>query len=144
MMPTRYRIDEQRHTLFTQTTGAVWDANIRTLWQAILPDLEVSPGLNELHDFTGVTRTEVSTAYLWASAEEFKQFDSDERVLGKKVATVATTDLAYALCQLHATLRGLSPAEFRVFRSLSEAQEWLGLPAHGADSDLKWKEVGYS
>ncbi len=141
-MPTSYRIDRQRHTLFTRRTGVVRDEDISTLWQAIMRDPEIQLGLNELHDLPGVTVCELSTRFVWESAEWFSRFDSDERVRGAKIATVATKDVLYGLSQMDATLRTESPAEFRVFRDMSEAREWLGLPANGNDSDSKWKEVG--
>jgi hypothetical protein len=136
-----YRIDRRLRTLFTQTTAVLRDEDLRTLWRAIKRDPEMRPGLNELHDRTGVTACELSTAFVWEFAESFSEFDSDQRVNGAKVATVATKDALYGLAQMNATLRGQSPAEFRVFRDVSEARAWLGLPPEPDDSNLNWNTV---
>jgi hypothetical protein len=141
-VPTSYRIDPERRTVFTRATGVLRDEDLRILWKTIQNDPEMRVGLNELHDRTGVTACEVSTGFIWKFAESFQRFDADKRLRDTKVATVATKDVVYGLFQMNATLRDEAPAEFRVFRSMSEAREWLGLPTNGDDTDATWKQVG--
>ena len=49
-----------------------------------------------------------------------------------KVAAVAATDEGITLLWLNRSVRehGGSPVEFGIFRSLSEARSWLGLPSN--------------
>jgi hypothetical protein len=111
-MATSYRIDNEQHLLFTRATGVLGEEDLRALWRAILRDPEIRRGLNELNDATGVTACQISTSFVWESAESCRRFDSDERVRGRKVAL-----------------------------SLSEAREWLGLPERDGDTNSNWKEV---
>jgi hypothetical protein len=141
-VPTSYRIDRERRTVFTRASGVLRDEDLRMLWENIQKDPDMRVGFNELHDRTGVTACELSSAFIWEFAESFRRFDTDERLRGTKVATVATKDVLYGLFQMNATLRCDAPADFRVFRSMSEAREWLGLPTNG-DNDANWKEVGF-
>jgi hypothetical protein len=107
------------------------------LWEAILSELQADPGLNELHDLTGVTKTDISTSLVWelSQSEAMRVLDADERSRGTKVAIAAKLDVLYGLALMNQTLRSESPAEFRAFRSVSEAREWLGLPAIRDDSN---------
>ena len=49
--------------------------------------------------------------------------------MGAKVALVASRDEFYGLGRMYEMLRDGSPIEIGVFRSLPEAEEWLGLAA---------------
>ncbi len=140
-MPTSYRIDRERHFLFTRATGVLKDEDLRMLQHALMRDPEMRPGLNELHDRTGVTACELSTAFVWESCESFREFDSDERLRGMKVAIAATKDVMFGVSLMYETLRIESPIEFQVFRCMPEAREWLGLPVNSDDTNSDWKEV---
>ena len=140
-MPLSYRIDRERRTLFTRAAGVLGDEGLRLLWRVVLRDPELSRRVNELHDLTGVTAVEISSALVWEFADEMKVLDGSERHSGVKMATVAARDVLYGLARMYETLRAESSAEFGVFRSMAEAREWLGLPATRDDFDGDWKEV---
>ncbi len=117
------------------------DEGLRLLWRVVLRDPELSRRVNELHDLTGVTAVEVSSALVWGFADEMKVLDGDERHSGVKMATVAPRDVLFGLARMYETLRAESPVELRAFRSMSEAREWLGLPVNSDDTNSDWKEV---
>jgi hypothetical protein len=118
------------------------DEEIHGLARAIMTDPEMRLDFKRLNDFTGVRAVEVSTPVLWDTAEWYRRFDSDERVKGSKIALVAAKDVLYGLSLMYHTLRSESPIEFSVFREMSEAREWLGLPSTDAESGSNWKDLG--
>jgi hypothetical protein len=135
-----YRIDQERHTLFIRATGVLRDEDLGLLWRAIVKDPDMKPDFDELADLTGVTTSQLSTRFVWDLTEWLKKVGA-QRARRGKMATVATKDVLYGLAQMSAALSEGYPAEFRTFRSLSAARDWLGLSAEGSEADAHWNEI---
>jgi hypothetical protein len=139
-MGTSYRIDAQLRTLFIRASGVLRDEDLGLLWRSIISDPEMRPDLNELADYTRVTASTVTTRFVWDLTDSFRRFDR-VRSRQAKVAVVAKLDVLYGLALMSETLSEPSPVQYRTFRDVSEAREWLGLPLAATDAGSSWKEV---
>lgn len=143
-MTIAYRIDKERRLLETVVSGVLRDADHKALWRAIMRDPEMELGVcrYELHDRLGVTRVEISNAYVSDFADRMSnRFDRDERLRGMRIATVASSDAMYGVARMSQMRRAGSPAEFGVFREMDAAREWLGLEEDASEAPFVEVEV---
>ena len=81
-----------------------------------------------LFDTTALVRVEAPSEFVGRYARRAaKRIDADIDV-GTKTAFVATRDAFFGLSRMYQAHRDESTGEFSVFRTLSEAEQWLGLP----------------
>ena len=76
---------------------------------------------SQLADMSEVSRLDVSTdvVHYIAATTPFGE--------GSKRALVAGSDIVYGMARLYGTVAEQRPGEFRAFREMSSAIEWLGL-----------------
>jgi len=120
-VPTSYRIDSQRRTIFSTAKGVLQDDDLRSHQSEVLADVEFDRGFDQLWDFREVERVEVSTAMLGALASA-RSYEA-----GVKRAMVAPSDLGFGMARMFQMLHDHAPEEIQVFRSMEEAEAWLGL-----------------
>jgi hypothetical protein len=122
-----YEYDEEHNVLYTRFFGVVTDEDLRGQAQAVASDPRIRPGVRELVDLGGIEGID-------ASPSTFEYILLVDRVHarryeGMRTAIVAPTELLYDYSRVYECMSGLrrSPATVRTFRSLREAEGWLGL-----------------
>ena len=81
-----------------------------------------------LADTTAATRIDMPSELIRAQARRATQNVDRQIGPGAKMALVASNPEFFGLSRMYELLRGDSPVAMNVFRTLSEAEEWLELP----------------
>jgi len=99
------------------------DAELFTHARALKRDPRFSPSFHQLVDFSDVTSLYVTVdgVHTMVGLNPFGR--------GSRRAAIAPTDLAFGLARMYEALTQLEHGEFQVFRTMSQAVEWLGLTA---------------
>ena len=132
-MPLSTAVSEQDGVRHTIGTGVVTDRDFVDGYAAMVADPSYDPCLDHLVDLTAVERFDVSSLGARELGDEMKLSDAlIPEGVRPQVAAVAATDEGITLLWLYRSVRehGGSPVEFGIFRSLSEARSWLGLPSN--------------
>ena len=125
-MPIVYRVDRALGVVFAGATGSINDDDLLDFAQKTANDPEFRSGVHELVDLRAADVTQVTSRGLRRAAEIFAAFDSGPS--HARIALVAPADVVFGLSRMYQAFRSDSPAEIGVFRELSEARVWLGLP----------------
>ena len=120
-MPASFRIDTERRTVFSTGAGALTDDELRGHQKQLLGDPAFDPSFNQLWDFRQVAQVDVSSQALreLAAARSFAP--------SAKRAAVAPREILYGMARMFELQHDGAPEEFRVFRNIREAEDWLGL-----------------
>ena len=120
-MPASFRIDTELSTIFSTGAGALSDDDLRGHQKQLLGDPAFDPSFNQLWDFRQVAQVDVSSEALreLAAARSFTP--------SAKRAVVAPGEVLYGLARMFQMRHDGAPEEFRVFRDIHEAEDWLGL-----------------
>lgn len=129
-MPVSYTYDEKENFVYTKASGVLTDEDLREFAKAMVADPRIKPGLRELVDLRAVDSVKLSTDSLGFIIH--LNLENAEKYRGKMIALVATRELLYGLSKYFEVISHLDNAPFRleVFRTISEAKEWLGLKEH--------------
>ncbi len=92
-----------------------------------------------LLDMTAVVAIDASSEFIRDLARRTRSAVDDKIEGGSRMALVANTALSFGLSRMYETLRDTSPVEVEVFRSVSDAVGWLGLPS---DYQMQLKDLG--
>jgi hypothetical protein len=119
-MPSAYVIDSSRRLVLSRSWGVVTGEDVLTLIQATVTDPHFHPDFSQLVDMRAVTEVEVTTDFvrLFVAKSNFGA--------GSRRALVAGSDVVYGMARIYGTLLDGRPGEFRIFRDLQPALEWLG------------------
>ena len=120
-LPTSFRIDTERRTVFSSGAGVLSDDDLRGHQRQLLGDPAFDPSFNQLWDFRQVVQVDVSSETLRALATARSFAPSAKR------AAVAPRNILYGMARMFEMLHNKAPEEFRVFRNIREAADWLGL-----------------
>jgi hypothetical protein len=120
-MPASYRIDGQRRTIFSSAVGLLVDADMRRHQRDLLSDPEFDSTFDQLWDLRGVERNDL-TGGLLRDLSKVTPF-----ARGVKRALVAPSDIDFGMARMFQLLHDHAPEEVRVFRTMEEAEAWLGL-----------------
>lgn len=127
-MPASYRWDGESRIIFTRLWGHVTDEDIVRHSLEVAANPAVCAPLRELIDCTGVESTSVTSDGL----RNIVLIDvaNKDRFQGQRTAIVAPKDEFFSMAQTFATLSEVhgSPHRIRIFRTLREAEDWLGSP----------------
>ena len=123
-MPTTHWVDHRCNLVRAVATGVVTDADFRKWAAGMAAVAEVRAGTNELTDFRGVERFEVSPECIRDVVE--MEARRGTRFHARR-ALVATQDVAYGMVRMYQALSEGDGERMGVFRDLSPALEWLGL-----------------
>jgi hypothetical protein len=127
-MPIDYRIDHERRLVVAVGTGTITDQDVFSYQRTVWSRKDVA-GYNELVDFTAVEHIDVPSA---ARVKELAVLSAGMDPVGgsSRFAIVAPQDIAYGLGRMYEQFRELdrrSTKEVSVFRTVSEAMEYLGV-----------------
>jgi len=92
-----------------------------SVYRALAEDPTFSGHFDSLWDFSGVDATDLAGANIRGMSGEPRLFEK-----GSRRAVVVHSDLGYALARMFELGGDREGEDFAIFRSLEEAQEWLG------------------
>ncbi len=120
-MPATYVIDVARHLVISTGSGVVNDDDIRNHHAQLRRDPAFDPTFDQLTDFTGVTKVELSseTVRIIASEQIFAEHS--------RRAVVAPTTQIFGLARMFQAYRELSGGKesVQIFQDREEALLWL-------------------
>jgi hypothetical protein len=126
-MPIEYTIDHDRRLVIARGCGALTSDEMfayqHDVW--LCPDVA---GYDELVDMSAVEQIVAPSPQRIAQLARLRQMDDPAR--RSKFAVVAPQDLAYGLGRMYQTQRSMetqSTKEVRIFRTMREALEYLGV-----------------
>jgi len=122
-MPGSYLLDTSRRIVFSRGWGVVTDAQLLAHSDALRADLRFQPSFKQVADFREVSEILLTSRGVHLNAEA-SPFSRDARR-----AFVVVTDEAFGISRMFSLYADTSPDQFRIFRTLSPAMEWIGLPA---------------
>ena len=125
-MPASYRIDTELGIVFSFGTGTVTDEDLLNHQESVGRDPLFHPGMSQLLDGRGVTDVKVTPQGV-RSLISVNLYGK-----GSKRALVAPNDIIFGMARMYELSRIDAEDEFRVFRSIDQAREWLGLPPEDA------------
>ncbi len=123
-MPGYYTIDRERRLVISTATGDFTDSDLVGHEKVLRKDTAFDPSFDQLADFTGVTKVEITSAGL-KTAAELHIFSAESR----RAIVVASNEI-FGLARMFQTFRDLSGGRERmeIFRNRDEALRWLGHP----------------
>ena len=127
-MPCDFEIDTVYRLVRTRLWGMVTSDEVMEHRRRLLADPAFRDGYSQLIDMRDMTGTTVT-------GDEIRQLaESSPFAPGARRATVAPLDVNFGLARMFGSFReSHSPGEqFRVFRKLEDAMEWLKLPGANA------------
>lgn len=124
-MGITHHIDVDLGVIFAKVDGEHADVGMDWRGGAILADPDYRPGMNGLMDMSGVTKISATTEGLRALAGEARRLHPP--LWGKRLAIVVSDEVGFGVGRQYQAMRMESPYEIRVFRSVVDAQEWLGI-----------------
>lgn len=120
-MPASYRIDTSRRLVVTSATGVVSEDDLTGHQQRLRRDPGFDPSFDQILDFRNVTEMPIS-------GESVRQYVARSPWGdGARRAFVCDRDLVYGLARMFEMLSADRPEAVQVFRTLQEAEAWLGL-----------------
>ena len=125
-MPASYRIDTELGIVFSFGTGTVTDEDLLNHQRSVSADPLFHPGLSQLVDGRGVTEVKATVHGIRAL------ISGNPYGSGSKRAFVAPNDTIFGMARMFELGRVNAEDDFRVFRSMDPAREWLGLPPETA------------
>ncbi len=132
-MPITYTVKSGGFLVHAVGDGTISDEDVVAYTCLVAEDASIQPGARELMDFRTVTGTTVTREGLEHVVTHDKLYV--DKFAGWRCAIVAKKDVHYAWGKVFATLEEMmdAPAETRVFRTLDDACEWLGIRAEELD-----------
>jgi len=123
-MPIDYRIDVTRGMVLTTATGILTDQELMAHKRRLLGDAAFHGDLVELSDVRSVERLDVTPEGIG----QFVQQDiSDARKLEQyRLAIVASEDVVFGMARMYQTRTSSHLPNVKVFRTLEDAEAWLG------------------
>jgi hypothetical protein len=121
-VPADFVIDKEHRVVRTRAWGFLTDAETQAHYALIEHAPGFEPDFSLLCDLRGVTRIEAARNTL----RDLARFSTFAR--GAQRAFVVQNDEHFGLARMLQAFCELQGAEVGVFRSLNEAQRWLGLP----------------
>lgn len=122
-MPMSYVVDTERGLIRTRASGALEERDLVQYEAATEADARLCEEFDELIDAREVDVQGLSVEAI----RRFSQFFVGARSAPhrRRVALVASSDLAFGLSRMFQTLRSDSKTDLRVFRELEPAEAWL-------------------
>lgn len=126
-MAVDIRVDDSRGLRISTLSGTVTDTELLDAYEQLIADPAFDPTLPDLVDACGVVRVAATPDGIRQVAQLIARMD--ERFGATKVALVAPGGPAHVFAKLYTFYRDAqgTPLEHKVFRSLREAREWLGV-----------------
>ena len=126
-MPCSYLIDLERSLVFSRGWGVFTDDELLWHGKTLRADPRFDPGFRQIVSFLDVTEVRV-TAEGVRTLAQINPFHKDSRR-----AIVVPSDLIFGLTRMFEAHTNSDQEQFRIFRALGPAFEWVGL-----DSAVTW------
>lgn len=120
-MPASYLIDQQRGVVFSRGWGVLTDEETLAHAKVLRGDPRLTPLLRQVADFRDVTRLDVTSEGVRRVAKN-NPFGPDARR-----SFVAPLDETVGMLRMFGIYLDADDSQFRIFRSLEPAMEWIGL-----------------
>ncbi len=120
-MPGAYTIDLARSLVLSRGWGVLTDRELLAHVRALTADPRFAQHFRQLADLRDVTDLQV-TASTIREMVRLNPFGA-----GSRRALVVTSDVVFGMARMYQILRDESPDEFRIFRKVDGALQWLGL-----------------
>lgn len=125
-MPVTYEMDVARRRILMTARGVIAMADFMENRLRLRADPRRTLDMDVLVDLSQASTFHVTTPEVWALAWER---DPSPVAQGTRVAVVAPAPEAFGLSRLYEQARGGRASEvIQVFRTLAEAEAWLGSP----------------
>jgi hypothetical protein len=124
-MPHEYTVDSERHVAYIRVWGALTPGEMQTMVDELAGDPRISGEVAKLIDLRKLT----SVAAI--SSKDVRAIASAALSPASRRALVTADSAAFGLARMFAAFRTLrdSREQVGVFRTLKEAEDWLGLTA---------------
>jgi hypothetical protein len=122
-MPASYLIDQPRSVVFSRGWGVLTDEDLLAHGKVLRADARLMPGLRQIVDFRDVTKLDVTSEGVRRSAKN-NPFGPDARR-----SFVAPLDETVGMIRMFGIYIDADASQFRIFRTLGPAMEWIGLDA---------------
>ena len=120
-MPGAYTIDLARSLVLSRGWGVLTDRELLAHVRALTAEPRFAQHFRQLADLRDVTDLQV-TASTIREMVRLNPFGA-----GSRRALVVTSDVVFGMARMYQILRDESPDEFRIFRKVDGALQWLGL-----------------
>ena len=120
-MPAKHEVFPDLRLVRTRVDGVLTERETREHYERIQRDPAFDPTFRQLCDLTGVKELQASAEFL----RELARMAVFAR--GTRRAFVAPAPLHFGLVRMFQAYCELDGTEIEVFRSLEEAERWLGL-----------------
>lgn len=124
-MPFSYQIDTSRRVVVVKATGMLTNADMDALSQALAADGAYDRAWPVLVDATDVHAGGVDTRTILERASRVDR--APARRADGRVAISASADAVYGMARMFQMLTEGAGSEVGVFRTVAEAEEWLGI-----------------
>jgi hypothetical protein len=120
-----YQIDRTQGVIFTRCHGTLEAADMWSIADRLRSDPDFDVHQRQLIDLTEMVGMTAS----FRAIRNFAENRNGDPFSGhSRRAVVAPRNLAYGLARMYEALReGKEQGKFRVFRTMAEARDWLGL-----------------
>ena len=120
-MPASYLIDQERGVVFSRGWGVLTDEEILAHAKVLRADARLTPGLRQVADFRDVTTLGVTSEGVRRAAKN-NPWGPDARR-----SMIAPLDETLGMLRMFGIYLNADTSQFRIFRSLEPAMEWVGL-----------------
>ena len=120
-VPATYLIDVERKLVISRAWGAITDYDVSEHHRSLRTDPAFDPTYRQLIDMNGITEDLVGI--------ETKREISGDPIFapGVRRAWVASPDYSFGMARMYAIAAERQGQTIGVFRTISEAEQWLGL-----------------
>jgi hypothetical protein len=125
-MPVTFEFRPDQSVVITTHEGLVPDAEFLSAYTSLFENPQFDPTYDLLVDLRSADSSARSTEALKAFAE-FIQSRYEAVETRPRVAVVAPQNVSFGLARMYGSFSDPVQWEFRVFREISDAFEWLGL-----------------
>lgn len=121
-MPLHHRVLSDQALVLVEASGVLTDADVLAAQERLRTDPEFHNHYCELVDLQRVTSIEVSSATIRQLAQQDLWGPEARR------AFVVTSEVGFGLARMFDLLTDERGHEMRVFTTMPEARQWLGIP----------------
>lgn len=127
-MPVSYSVNPVLRMVFTRAEGILTEPETTDLYRKIKADPAFDPGFSQLCDLTVVEEIQTSAPFLRELARQ------SIFAHGARRAFVTSQLFHFGLARMLQSFCELEGTEIGVFKSMAEAEEWLGLSTRGKET----------
>src|SRR3954465_10520793 len=119
-MPASYRIDVARRLVLTRAWGVFTAQDLYDHYSTLSTDPAFDPSFPQVVDMRDIERVDMEPSIIRRHALEFLFASRTQR------AIVTSSDIEYQLARMYKAVAEYVPQNVRVFRTMHDAEQWLG------------------